>query len=293
MFPASIAPSAAPAPMRVCKLVDEEDDAPLRLLDFLQDGLEPLLELAAELRAGHHGAEIERDDALVLQGLGDVPGHDAPGEPFDDGGLADARIPDQDRVVLRPPREDLHDPADLVVAADDGVELPSAGELGQVARVALERLVFLIGGRVGHAGRAADLLEGREERGFRESVLREELRRGRPSVPDEREEEMLGGDVVVAELAGDLLGEIDELHERRREPRFVSIARDAREPGERGLRGLPRRPGPRRRSGREWPAPSPPPARRGRVRGARASARDVLPRARVGPLAESLPALSG
>ena len=109
------------------ELVDEEDDLPVRLLDLLEDGLEALLELAAVLRAGDHRAEVERDDALVLQRLGDVARDDAAGEPLDDGGLADARVADEDRVVLRPPRQDLHDAADLLVAADDRVELARAG----------------------------------------------------------------------------------------------------------------------------------------------------------------------
>ena len=49
------------------QLVDERDDLALAVGDLLQHGLEPLLELAAVLRAGDHRAEVERDDALVLQ----------------------------------------------------------------------------------------------------------------------------------------------------------------------------------------------------------------------------------
>ena len=126
------------------QLVDEEDDRALRLLDLLQDGLEAVLELAAVLGAGDHGAEVERDDALVLQALRHVAHVDAPREALDDGGLADAGLADQDRVVLRAAREDLDDAADLLVAADDRVDLAAAGEIGQVARVALQRLVLVL-----------------------------------------------------------------------------------------------------------------------------------------------------
>ena len=45
------------------QLVDEQDDLALRLLHFLEHGLEPLLELAAELGAGDQRAHVERDDA--------------------------------------------------------------------------------------------------------------------------------------------------------------------------------------------------------------------------------------
>ena len=105
------------------QLVDEQDDLALGVLDFLEHGLEPLLELAAVLGAGDQRAQVERDDALVLEALGHVAAHDALGQALDDGRLADARLADQHRVVLRPPRQDLDDAADLLVAADDRVEL--------------------------------------------------------------------------------------------------------------------------------------------------------------------------
>ena len=104
-------------------LVDEGDDLALGVGDLLQHRLEPLLELAAVLRARDHRADVERDDALVAQPLGNVALDDAAREPFDDRGLADAGLADEHRVVLRAPRQHLDDPADLLVAADDRVDL--------------------------------------------------------------------------------------------------------------------------------------------------------------------------
>ena len=115
-------------------LVDEEDDLPLGGDDLLQHGLEPLLELAAELGAGDQRAHVEREDLLVLQPLGHVAVDDAAGQPLDDGGLAHARVADQHRVVLGAPGEDLDDAPDLLVAADHRVELALAGQLGEVLR---------------------------------------------------------------------------------------------------------------------------------------------------------------
>ena len=43
------------------ELVDEEDDLAFGLGDFLEDGLEALLELAAVLGAGDQGAQVEGD----------------------------------------------------------------------------------------------------------------------------------------------------------------------------------------------------------------------------------------
>ena len=127
------------------QLVDEEDDLPGGVGDLLQDRLQPLLELAAVLRAGDQRAHVERDDPLVLQPFRHVLPDDALRQPFDDGGLADAGLADQHRVVLRPARQHLDDAADLLVAADHRIELALARELGEIAAVALERLVRRLG----------------------------------------------------------------------------------------------------------------------------------------------------
>ena len=108
-------------------LVDEGDDLALGVGDLLEDGLEPLLELAAVLGAGDHRAEVERDEPLVLQALGHVALDDAAGEALDDGGLADAGLADEHRVVLGAARQHLDDAADLLVAADDRVDLARRG----------------------------------------------------------------------------------------------------------------------------------------------------------------------
>ena len=146
------------------QLVDEQDDLALRLLDLLEHGLQPVLELAAVLGARDQRAEVERDHALVLERLRDVALHDALREALDDRGLADARLADQHRVVLGAARQHLHHAADLVVAADHGIELALAGELGEVAAVLLERLVAVLGVRVDAPLVAADLLQHLEQR---------------------------------------------------------------------------------------------------------------------------------
>ena len=138
-------------------------DLALGVGDFLQDGLQPLLELAAVLRAGDQRPHVERDDLLVLQALGHVLPDDPLRQPFDDGRLADAGLADQHRVVLRPPREDLDDAADLLVAADDRIELALARQLGQIAPVFLERLIGALGILRGDALRAADRRERLED----------------------------------------------------------------------------------------------------------------------------------
>ena len=122
------------------QLVDEENDLSLRVFDFFQNGFEAVFKFAAIFCAGEHGAEIERNHALVLQSFRHVAGDDSLGEAFDDGGLADARLADEHRIIFRAARKNLDHAADFFVASDDGIELAAAGLLGQVAGVALQRL---------------------------------------------------------------------------------------------------------------------------------------------------------
>ena len=99
MFAASIAPSAAPGADERVQLVDEQDRV-VGVAQLLDDLLEALLELAAVLRAGDERPDVERQDALVEQGLGHVAGDDPVGQALDDGRLADAGLADEGRVVL-------------------------------------------------------------------------------------------------------------------------------------------------------------------------------------------------
>ena len=78
---------------------------------------------APELAAGHHAAQVKRQDAAALQRLRHVAGSDALRKPLGDGRLAHASLADDRGVVLGPACESLHDAPDLRVAADDGVQL--------------------------------------------------------------------------------------------------------------------------------------------------------------------------
>ena len=148
------------------QLVDEQDDLAFLLREIVQHALQALLELAAELRAGDQRAHVERQHALVLRALGHLAVHDALRETFDDGGLADAGLADQHGVVLRAALQHLDRAADLVVAADHGVELLLLGARREVDRVLLERLALLLGVLVVDLAAAANLVDGLRDRAF-------------------------------------------------------------------------------------------------------------------------------
>ena len=114
------------------ELVDEQDDVAV-LLYFVDGGLDALLKVAPVLGAGYHAGEVQRHQTLALQGLGHLPGVDLQGQALGHGGLAHAGLADEHRVVLGPAGQNLHHPLDLLLPADDRVDLPLFGQLGQVA----------------------------------------------------------------------------------------------------------------------------------------------------------------
>ena len=85
-----------------------------RLASACDDGLEALLEVAAEARAGEERAGVEREDLGALEDSGTSSLQQPRGEPFGERGLADARVADEDGVVLPPPAEDLERALELV-----------------------------------------------------------------------------------------------------------------------------------------------------------------------------------
>ena len=189
------------------QLIDEQDHLPGGVGHFLEHGLEPLLELAAILGAGHERAEVERHEALVLQALGHVAVDDALRQAFGDGGLTDAWLADQGRVVLGAPRQDLDHAPDLFVAPDDGIELALAGQLGQVAPVLLERGVGVFGVLRRDAMRAADGGQRLEDGVAAHAVAAGQGAHRRL----QRKQDVLGGDVGVLHVRRLALGRVEHV----------------------------------------------------------------------------------
>ena len=146
-------------------LVDEKDRV-LRLAQFVEQLLHPLLELAAELRAGDQRRDVEREECLPGQRIGHLARRDAQRQPLDDGALAHARLADQDRVVLLAARKDLDHALDLPVAPYHGVDpafarLPrevDAELFEQLRRGALFGLVLVVEVEHAHLDAGAELV---------------------------------------------------------------------------------------------------------------------------------------
>ncbi len=195
---------------QVVQLVDEQDDLAGRRGDLGEHRLEPLLELAAVFRAGDQRAEIERQQALLLQALRHVAVHDAQRQTLDDRGLADPGLADQHRVVLGPAGEHLDGAPDLLVAPDHRVELALARRCGQVTRILLERVVARLGRGAVRPAALAHRLDRCIQALRRDPGGAQRLGGGRVFGERQREQQPLDGDERIAGLLGQLLGLLEQ-----------------------------------------------------------------------------------
>ena len=123
-------------------LVDEQDGAGIGL-EFLDDLLEPLLEVAAIARTSKQRAHIEGEHRRVAQHVGHLAMDDATRQTLRDSGLADAGFADEQRVVFLPPAQNLDGAVDLGLTADQRVDLALARLLVEVDAIGIECVALL------------------------------------------------------------------------------------------------------------------------------------------------------
>src|SRR6202020_753187 len=193
------------------QLVDEQDDVAAGV-DLLEHLLQALLEVTALRAAGHQGTEVEGVQLLVFQGLGNLAVHDRLREAFHDRRLTAAGLTDQHRAVLGASRQHLHDPLGFLLAADRRVELAFHRRRRQVAAELVEHQ------RSRRAAGLATTATGTGLRGLLALVaapqldhllahpgqlraqLDQHLGGNALTLTDQTEQNVLGADVVVAEL---------------------------------------------------------------------------------------------
>ena len=104
-------------------LVDEKDHFSLTVNHFLDYSLESFLEFSLILGSCDQGTKIQRVYQSALEVFRNVTVHDLLGDALRYRGLTDSRLTYQNRIVLGPPAEDLKNPSDLFIPADDRIEL--------------------------------------------------------------------------------------------------------------------------------------------------------------------------
>ena len=198
------------------QLVDEGDDLALGVGDLLEDGLEPLLELAPVLGPGDHADPRSSEMSRWFFRLsGTSPSTMRRARPSTMAVLPTPGSPMRTGLFLVRRDRTWMTAADLLVAADDRVELALAGVLGQVAAVLLERLVLVLGVLAGDPVAAPHLLQGGEQ-----------VVPGDPDPVGQGQQQVLGGQVLVGELVPRGVGGVEHRSElaRRTGPRSRSCA---------------------------------------------------------------------
>src|SRR5579875_52141 len=110
----------------------DKDDGVLRLHQLFHDGLQALLKLAAVFGSRNNQRKVKSKNSFVSQEGGNVAFRNPFRQPFNNGGLADAGLADQHRIVLRPAAEDLNHALNFILPPDQGVELVFKRGLSQI-----------------------------------------------------------------------------------------------------------------------------------------------------------------
>ena len=188
--------------------VDEEQYLALAGGHLLHDGLQTLLELTLVLGPGDQGAHVERIDHLRAQVLRHIPVHDPVSDTLCNGRLTHTGFSDQHRIVFGTARKNLQYTANLLVAADDRIELAAAGHLVQIDRILAQGIELLrrrlrIDGRplAEHPNRLEQLLFSRP--GAFQQIG------GSTPLGDQSQQQMLNRSVLVPEILGKIDGTLD------------------------------------------------------------------------------------
>ncbi len=186
-------------------LINDKDHVG-RTTDLVHDLFEALLEFTAVLGACHQQTDVQGEDALVLKDVWNLALVDALGEPFGQGGLADAGFTDEDGVVLGPAAQDLNDPVDFVLSAHHRIKLAFGGELGQVAAEFIQgrglggAFAATSAGDFGGLAEHADDLSA--DLGQVDTEVFQHASGHTLAFTDQAQEQVLSADVVVAQLTG-------------------------------------------------------------------------------------------
>ena len=145
------------------QLIDEQQDLAVGILHVLQHGLQTFLELAAVFCTGDQRAHIQGKNLLILQTLRHVAAGDPLRQALDDRRLADAGLTDQHRVVLGLSGQNPDHVPDLLITADDRIQLLLLCFADQLLAVFFKRVVGRFRIVADHALIAADGLQRLQE----------------------------------------------------------------------------------------------------------------------------------
>ena len=181
------------------QLINEKQNLAVASLDVLEDSLETLLEFAAVLGARDQGSHIQGKDLFIFEPVRHIAPGDPLGKPLHDGGLADAGLTDQDRVVLGLSGKNSDHIADLRVPADDWIHLLRFCLGDELFAVFFKRFVSGFGIIAGHTLVAAHCGKRLEEALAADSIIPEKALQRTVRVLDQGQEQMLYAHILVAQ----------------------------------------------------------------------------------------------
>jgi len=109
------------------RFIDKKNDGVRRGFYLIDKPLQSVLKFAFNARSGLQQSKIETVQLYVTKSRRHISVAKTKREAFDDGSLADSGLAGEDRVVLATAHENVHDLANLLIAAQDGVDLAGLG----------------------------------------------------------------------------------------------------------------------------------------------------------------------
>ena len=117
------------------QFIDEDNRHAFVFGQFIEHGFQALLKFPSELGTRQQGGHVQRQNPFATQRVRHLARHNALRQTFHDGGLAHARLADQNRVVFGTALQHLNGTADFVISANHGVQLAQPCPLGQINAV--------------------------------------------------------------------------------------------------------------------------------------------------------------
>ena len=201
------------------QLIDEQDHV-AGATDLVHHRLDAFFKLPSVLRARNHHGQVQHDDASIGQELRDVVGNDELGQPLDDGRLADSGLTQQYGVVFLAPTENLNDALDFPYSPDHRIQLSLSSDLGKVPPKGVQRrrLALALFRFSGNGGPDLIAFVARAEQiehlfadVFQAQVqIHQHLRGYAVLLAKQPQQQVLGTDVVMVQVAGFLDGVLDD-----------------------------------------------------------------------------------
>src|SRR5712692_6491150 len=151
MFDASTEPSAAPAPTIVCNSSMNKMIWPCESVTSFKNAFRRSSNSPRNFAPATIAPMSIAINALLFQRIGHIAANDPPRQSLHDCRFTDARIADEYGIIFCATRDYLHNAADFIVASNHRINLSPSCQVGQVAAVFLERLIFTFGILIGDA----------------------------------------------------------------------------------------------------------------------------------------------